>query len=201
LTNGRNGSAAYRAAYNTTAAPLGVAQAASHLLTHYKIKPIIEAADAHLAAATAKTMERYVVNETRIKEELARIGFSNMADFVRFADDGSPYLHLTDATRDEMAALSSVTIEEYKDGRGPTARDVKSLKIVLHDKKGALVDLGKHIGMFVNKSSVQVSGPDGGPIEVVDARERIASRIAGLLTRSGPAEGTGGPDDSGSGGT
>jgi phage terminase small subunit len=46
--------------------------------------------------------------------------------------------------------------------RGEKARDVKRVKFRLADKRAALVDLGRHLGMFVNKH--QYTGKDGGPI-------------------------------------
>ncbi|PHP66715.1 terminase small subunit [Zhengella mangrovi] len=53
--------------------------------------------------------------------------------------------------------------------------------------------LGKHLGMF--KDKVEVSGPDGGPIEVSDARKRIAGRIAKLSAGSRQGGSSGGSDD------
>ena len=57
------------------------------------------------------------------------------------------------------------------------------MKVKFHDKRAALVDLGKHLGMF--KEKVELTGRDGGAIETKDvsARERLASRIAGIAAR------------------
>jgi phage terminase small subunit len=39
------------------------------------------------------------------------------------------------------------------------------LKIKLHDKKSALDSIGRHLGMFKDKT--ELSGPDGSPIQVI----------------------------------
>ncbi|MGH2342576.1 terminase small subunit [Segnochrobactraceae bacterium EtOH-i3] len=107
--------------------------------------------------------ERIGVTAERVVEELAKIGFANMADYMKVGEDGDPYLDFSGLTRDQAAALSEVTVEDFKDGRGEDARDVRRIKFKLYDKRAALVDLGKHLGMF--KEKVEVSGPDGGPIQ------------------------------------
>lgn len=107
--------------------------------------------------------ERIGVTAERVVEELAKIGFANMADYMKVGEDGDPYLDFSGLTRDQAAALSEVTVDDFKDGRGEDAREVRRVKFKLHDKRAALVDLGKHLGMF--KEKVEVSGPDGGPIQ------------------------------------
>src|SRR6202040_623994 len=47
---------------------------------------------------------------------------------------------------------SEITVEDYKDGRGEDARDVRRVKLKLHGKKSALVDMGREIGMFINRT-------------------------------------------------
>jgi phage terminase small subunit len=40
------------------------------------------------------------------------------------------------------------------DGSGDDAREVKRIRFKLADKRSALVDLGKHLGMFVERKHV-----------------------------------------------
>jgi hypothetical protein len=40
---------------------------------------------------------------------------------------------------------------EFLDGRGEDARQVRRTKFRLADKKGALVDIARHLGMFVDR--------------------------------------------------
>ena len=51
---------------------------------------------------------------------------------------------------------------------------------------------------YRERSSHELTGKDGGPIEVADARERLASRIASIATRSRPPGDPGRPDGEGS---
>jgi phage terminase small subunit len=107
--------------------------------------------------------EKAGVTVHRIVDELAKIGFANMADYMRTGPDGDPYLDFSQLTRDQAAALAEVTVEDFKDGRGQDARDVRRIKFKLADKLGALEKLGKHMGMFRDK--VELMGKDGGPIQ------------------------------------
>lgn len=111
--------------------------------------------------------EKAGVTIQRVTEELSKIGFCNMADYMKSGPDGDPYLDFSAITRDQAAALSEVTVEDFKDGRGADARDVRRVKFKLSDKRAALVDLGKHLGMF--KDETRHSGSIHVVIDEADA--------------------------------
>ena len=100
--------------------------------------------------------ERTGVTAERIIEELAKLGFSNMLDYITIGSNGDPFVDLSKLNRDQAAAIAEVTVEDFRDGRGEDARDVRRVKFKLHDKRAPLVDLGKHLGMF--KEQVEMSG-------------------------------------------
>lgn len=137
--------------------------------------------------------KRAEVTIAKVIEELARLGFANMLDYVRVGSDGDAYVDLSTLTREQAAAIQEVTVEDFKDGRGEGARDVRRVKFKLADKRAALVDLGKHFGAF--KERVEHTGRDGGPIqtEEINARETILSRITGIASRSGAGSDSGKP--------
>jgi phage terminase small subunit len=118
---------------------------------------------------------------TRILEELAKLAFANMADYMRVGADGDPVLDFSKLTRDQAAALVEVTVEDYLDGRGEDARKVRRVRFKLADKRGALVDLGKHLGIF--KERVEHTGKDGGPVEVKQVADIEAARWIGRLLK------------------
>ncbi|EMG53151.1 terminase small subunit [Ochrobactrum sp. CDB2] len=144
--------AAIRAGYSEKTAQ----QQGSRLLLNVVVQEAI-------AKGQNKTAEKLEITKDRIVEELAKIGFSNMLDYMRSGSDGDPYLDFSNLTREQAAALSEVTVEDFKDGRGEDARDVRRIKFKLNDKKGALVDLAKMLGFMVEKH--EHSGPDGAPIQ------------------------------------
>lgn len=119
-------------------------------------KPEIQKA---IQDAQQKRSERTEITQDRVLQELAKIGFSNMMDYVTPTDSGDLVTDFSKLTRDQAAAISEVTVEEYVEGKGDAARDVKRVKFKLSDKRAALVDMGRHLGMF--KDKVEVTGEDG----------------------------------------
>lgn len=109
---------------------------------------------------------RTEITQDMVLKELALLGFSNMQDYMKAGPDGDPYLDFSNLSRDQAAALTEVTVEDYTDGRGEDARDVKRIKFKLADKRAALVDIGKHLGMFPTTAKMEHSGPGGGPIPI-----------------------------------
>lgn len=107
-----------------------------------------------VAELHGKAAERAAVTKAAVMAELAKIGFANMADYMRSGAGGDPYLDFSALSRDQAAALQEVTVDSYTEGAGDEAREVKRVKFKLADKRAALVDLGKHLGMFVNRHVV-----------------------------------------------
>lgn len=115
-------------------------------------------ANASVAAAIdvrrAELMEQLNLKQEDVIRELAKLAFSNMADYMTVGPDGTAYLDLSTLTRDQAAAISELTSETYMEGRGDNAVPVKRAKIKLSDKKGNLELLGRYFKMFVDKSEV-----------------------------------------------
>jgi phage terminase small subunit len=101
--------------------------------------------------ATERAIERTAITKQRVIEELAKIGFANMADYTRLVGS-ERVVDLADASLDHLAAVQEIVVDDFKDGRGENARDVRRVKLKLHDKKGALVDIGRELGMFINRT-------------------------------------------------
>lgn len=131
--------AAIRAGYNkTTARAIGCEN-----LT----KPNIASA---IQLAMAERAKRTEITQDQVLRELAKIGFANILDYVRITADGAPFVDMSAIDRDKGAAIQEVNVEEVKERDGDDTVNVRKVKFKLHDKKGALVDIGKHLGMFVN---------------------------------------------------
>lgn len=127
-------------------------------------KPLVSAA---IDAAIDERLRDTRVSAQRVVLELAKLAFANMADYMRVGRDGDPVTDFSNIDRDQAAALSEITVDDFIEGRGEDARAVRRVKFKLHDKRGALVDLGRHLGLFPERH--QITGADGGPIEVASA--------------------------------
>ena len=149
--------AAEKVGYSPNAKRNSAIQVAGMLSRRQDVKTRVQELRDSAAARTEITVQR-VINE------LANIGFANMLDYMKVQEDGSAYVDLKGLTREKAAAISEVVIDEYVEGRGEEARPVKRTRFKLHDKRAALLDIGKHLGMFRDK--VEVTGKNGWPIQV-----------------------------------
>lgn len=136
------------------------AQQGSRLMKKDKIRAEIE-------RRQRRKIDRYEISNDRILRELALLGFSNIEDYVAKQSDGSVIVDFSTADRDQMAAVTSIEVEEYTEGKGENAQGVKRVKFKLADKRSALMDLAK-IRRMLPADRVEHSGPNGGPIETVE---------------------------------
>ena len=83
--------------------------------------------------AMANREKRTLVTADAVVAELAKIGFSNMQDYIQ---EGFTLQDIQRLTRDQAAAVQEVVIEENR------------VRFKLLDKRAALVDLGRHLGLF-----------------------------------------------------
>ena len=143
-----------RAAIATGYSEKTAEQQASRLLRNVKVAEAV-------AKGQAKRAEKLEISADMIAQELRLLGFSNMQDFMRTGENGEPYLDFSGLTREQAAALAEVTVEDFVDGRGEDARDVRRVKFKLTDKRAALVDLAKLLGLgHFNRHDVNLNpGP------------------------------------------
>ena len=159
-------------------------------------KPLIQRA---IQEAMDKRAKRTEITQDRVLAELAKIGFANMQNYMRANADGDPYLDFSALTEDQAAALSEVTVEDYTEGRGEASREVKRVKFKLCDKRAALVDIGRHLGMFPNNGRIELTGADGGPILTKSADELSDKELESIIradraARAAPTEPEAGAD-------
>ena len=107
-------------------------------------KPAIVAA---IQEKRAEAQKRNEVTLDRIISEYATIAFSGMSKFIRINAQGEPVVDLSKCTPDDLDLLAETTIEDFTDGRGEDARDVRRVKIKTLDRLKALETLGRHLGL------------------------------------------------------
>ena len=138
-----------------------------------------------IAELKAKRSARTMVTADRVMAELAKIAFANVRDLMRFTSDGDPVVALDTADRDDLAAVASIEVHDYADGRGDDRREVKAVKFRMHNKPAALHELGRHLGLVTKHEH---AGPGGAPIAVEDKTPindaDIVRRLALLFTQA-----------------
>lgn len=125
--------AALRAGYS----PVSAHTSGSRLM---KRKRIIDAID----EANEKTVKQMGFSKERIIQELAAIAFADLSQSIKYDENGDP-----------VSGPTTETSVEVSNGKVKTRlTKVKTAKLA--DKINALVQMGKHLGMF--KDQVEVSG-------------------------------------------
>ena len=94
---------------------------------------------------------RHEVTADNVISELGKLGFSNIADFYRVTENGKLEVD-PGALADPMKAASISQIEITDNAAGG-----QTVKIKLADKRPALNDLGRHLGLFNDRSEVAVT--------------------------------------------
>ena len=126
----------------------------SRLLSNVMVSKAIAKGKQALAEKTGVTAEKVIA-------EMARIGFANMQDYLDLSDPENPAIDLSKITPEQASVIAETRVEKNGFKRRVT--------IKLHDKLNALVNLGKHLGLF-NEKHLH-GGLDGGPMEHVHHME------------------------------
>jgi len=152
----------------------------------YLSKPDIAAAiESHLAA---------IMPAGEVLTRIAARARASIADVLA--------LPITDPPSEPEKGLAKLTRGDWsldldKAQRTGGVHQIKKLKsgkygdeVETYDPLPALELLAKYHGILVERH--EHSGPDGGPIEIDDARERLADKLTRRLTASDPDAGAGG---------
>jgi phage terminase small subunit len=129
----------------------GADSKASQLLGNVKVQKLI-------ADLVEKRTNSLDLTAGKVLGELSRMGFANRLDYVQTQPDGSAYVDLSKLTREQAAAIQEIIVDEYTEGRGETARDVKRTRIKLADKGANLERPGRYLGLFKDRVGVDATG-------------------------------------------
>lgn len=130
--------AAIRAGYSV--------KTANRIATENLSKPVIKA---EIERLMSERKDRVEITADRVLAELAKIGFADMRDVASWGEtvvdeDGKPIHGVKLVSSDKLTDSAAAAISEI-------AETPAGLRIKLHDKRAALVDIGKHLGMFTEK--------------------------------------------------
>jgi phage terminase small subunit len=92
--------------------------------------------------------ERVGVSIERVLNELAKIGFANIGDYVDVSGADGPQIDLSALPPEKLAAISEIQTEtildrSVRDDESGRTGEVRKVRLKLWDKRGALVDLGR----------------------------------------------------------
>jgi len=120
-----------------------------------------------------------IIDADRVLEEMARLAFSNINDFISISDDGYAYIDLSRATPAQLASVSAIEVIDMppvtmigSDGETMT-RQVLKVKLKMWDKVKALENLMKHLGLL--KEKVEIEGLDRMIQNLQKGRARVAA--------------------------
>jgi phage terminase small subunit len=161
LAGGSGTQAAIDAGYSVRTASVQAAQMLS--------KP--EVAE-YVRAMKAKSTEITGDSAVRWQQELGRAAYSNIADFITVSKDGNPTIDLSNATRDQLAAVQSIKTRKRTiyDKDGNALGEEHNNEIKLWDKLRAMELLGRHAGYLKDTESRVV-------IDVADRLLKARGRV------------------------
>ncbi len=103
---------------------------------------------------------RTEITQDMVLRELAKIGFADIRKAVKWGAD----LPVVNPDTGEVLIANGVILvssEQLDDDTAAAVSEIsqtaQGVKIKMHDKKAALVDIGKHLGMFVDRVDATVS--------------------------------------------
>lgn len=144
-------------------------------------KPDIAAA---IEAAMKIRADRTDITADRVLKELAKIGFADVRKAIKWQGslvteednpDGGDTLVIKNVVTNNVQLISS---DDIDDDTAAAISEISQnsnggIKLKLHDKRAALVDIGKHLGMFVDRVDQRTTHEAGDSLEAL--MERIAN--------------------------
>jgi len=140
---------------------------ARSIASEYLAKPGIAAA---VARGEAELISRNNLKQDVIVRELATLALSNVNHY-KITDEGEVSL-APGAPPNAMAAVQAIdkTTTEKIDPKSGEITRTYNVKLKLWEKTSSLKQLGKHVGISSFIDRLEVTGKDGGPIEIAATR-------------------------------
>ena len=137
-------------------------------------KPNIQQA---IQEAMDKRSKRTEITADKVLQEIAKLGFSNMLDYITVQDNGLASIDLSQLDREQAAAMTELTVTTRREHNknDEESAEIETVKFKIADKGQNLERLGKHLKLFTDKvehsGEVSLNG-------LTD--EQLASRITEL---------------------
>lgn len=112
--------------------------------------------------------QRTSISADRVLRELAKIAFANPSDVISWGPDGVRLKESDGLDPDVLPAVAEVSETQSEKSH--------TLRVKMHDKVGALTQLGRHLGLFNDKLKIEhdLSGLTDAELEQM---EFLASKV------------------------
>lgn len=113
---------------------------------------------AAIAQAMRERVERVIADGDDVLRELTRLGLSDMRDHVEWGPDGVKLKESAGLTDGAAAAVKDVSMsKEVRYDKNGDRIETVDTTVKLHDKKGPLELLARHLGLFPKDSGVNIN--------------------------------------------
>ena len=137
---------------------------------------------AAIAKGRAKQEQRAEIKADDVIRELAKIAFTDIRKAVRW---GKSPVDTTSKNADpnglNMYPVELVPSEDVDDDTAAAIAEVSltqaGIKVKMHDKRAALVDLGRHFALFTDKAAIDVNHGVQDPDEIIARAKQAAARL------------------------
>lgn len=185
ITDWNGTQAAIRAGYSEKTA----SQIAYQLLQKTSVQDYLE-------EAKKEVLARAGIRTEAILLELAKIGFSSQRHLLQVDQDGNVHLRpgseIPDSTWDAVKSITAIDNESESESESPNGATrhsrsrQRTVSVVMHDKRAALVDLGRYVGVFgtpgAEAKGAAAPASAAAPSNAIPEEDR-AARLAALMTR------------------
>jgi phage terminase small subunit len=133
---------------------------------------------AAVAAAQQRLAHKAEIKAERVLAELAALAFSDLGQVLDFAGNELQLRRPGDIPESARRALASVKVRRVFEGAGEDKVPVDLIEFKLWDKRAALVDLGKHLGLWKERDPLEVllAGLDAGIADAI--RRALGTRLS-----------------------
>lgn len=134
-----------------------------------RVSELLEWANTVERKSTERAIEKLGITKERVLAELAKIGFSDIRKAIKWngqvqteedQPDGGDVLVIRNIVSNSVTLIDSETLDDETAGAiaSISQNAAGGITLKMHDKKGALVDIGKHLGMFKDDKDVGAPG-------------------------------------------
>ena len=155
----RNGTkAAIAAGY----APRSASVTSCRLLRNAKVQSTV-------AELTDERLDRLEITADTVLQELAKIAFANMKDYLAVETDGSISVDVSQISPNQASALADLRIDVFVSEKGR----IRRRRVRLASKTRALELLGKHLKLWADRTEAKHEHMEGLADRIKKARERV----------------------------